>query len=69
VDIALLRDPARFVLAVADDGGGFDPAVPASGRGLSGMRRRAQQIGAALEVTSDARGTRIALSYPLPATA
>jgi len=69
VDIALQRDPARFVLAVADDGGGFDPAAPASGRGLSGMRRRAQQIGAALEVTSDARGTRIALSYPLPATA
>jgi signal transduction histidine kinase len=69
VEISLQRDPARFVLAVADDGGGFDPAIPASGRGLSGMRRRAQQIGAALEVTSDARGTRIALSYPLPATA
>jgi len=69
VEISLQRDPARFVLAVADDGGGFDPAIPASGRGLSGMRRRAQQIGAALQVASDARGTRVILSYPLPATA
>ena len=69
VEISLQRDPARFVLAVADDGGGFDPAIPASGRGLSGMRRRAQQMGAALQVASDARGTRVILSYPLPATA
>jgi signal transduction histidine kinase len=65
VDISLARDPARFVLAVADDGGGFDPGSPAAGRGLSGMRRRAQQIRAALEVASDARGTRITLAYPL----
>jgi signal transduction histidine kinase len=58
-------DPARFVRAVADDGGGFDPSAAASGRGLSGMRRRAEQIGATLEVTSDARGTRVTLSQPL----
>jgi signal transduction histidine kinase len=69
VEIALARDPARFVLAVADDGGGFDPAAPAAGRGLSGMRRRAQQIRASLEVASDARGTRITLAYPLAAVA
>jgi signal transduction histidine kinase len=65
VEISLARDPARFVLAVADDGGGFDPASPAAGRGLSGMRRRAQQIRASLEVASGARGTRITLAYPL----
>jgi signal transduction histidine kinase len=65
VEVSLARDPARFVLAVADDGGGFDPAAPAAGRGLSGMRRRAERIGAALEVASDTRGTRITLDYPL----
>jgi signal transduction histidine kinase len=66
VEIALACDPARFVLSVADDGGGFDVTTPsATGRGLSGMRRRAERIGAALEVASDARGTRIALAYPL----
>jgi signal transduction histidine kinase len=65
VDISLAPDPARFVLAVADVGGGFDPASPAAGRGLSGMRRRAERIRAALDITSDAGGTRIALAYPL----
>ncbi|HJS37061.1 MAG TPA: 7TM diverse intracellular signaling domain-containing protein, partial [Burkholderiales bacterium] len=35
VEVSLAPDPARFVLAVADDGGGFDPAAPAAGRGLS----------------------------------
>jgi signal transduction histidine kinase len=66
VEISLARDPARFVLAVADDGGGFDPSAPApAGRGLSGMRRRAERIGAALEVASDAHGTRVGLAYPL----
>jgi signal transduction histidine kinase len=65
VEVALARQPARFVLAVSDDGGGFDAAAPAAGRGLSGMRRRAERIGAALAVDSDAGGTRITLAYPL----
>ena len=65
VDVSLARDPARFVLAVADDGGGFDAASPAAGRGLSGMRRRAERIRAVLDIASDAGGTRIALAYPL----
>jgi signal transduction histidine kinase len=69
VEISLRRDPAHFVLLVSDDGGGFDAGSPAAGRGLSGMRRRAQRIGATLEVFSDASGTRITLSYPLTAAA
>jgi signal transduction histidine kinase len=69
VELSLRYDPARLVLAVADDGGGFDPALPGAGRGLSGMRRRARQIGAALEVVSGSRGTCITLSYPLAAAA
>jgi signal transduction histidine kinase len=50
---------------VADDGAGFDAAAPAAGRGLSGMRRRAQKIGASLQVASGAGGTRVVLEYPL----
>jgi signal transduction histidine kinase len=66
VEVSLARAPDRFVLAVADDGGGFDPAAAApAGRGLSGMRRRAERIGAALELVSDTHGTRITLAYPL----
>ena len=67
VEVSLQPDPVLFVLAVEDNGRGFDPASPAAGRGLSGMRRRAQRIGAALAVTSGERGTRIVLSYPLSA--
>ncbi|MDH4095282.1 MAG: sensor histidine kinase [Betaproteobacteria bacterium] len=67
VQIALEGNPARFMLSVADDGGGFDAAAPASGRGLSGMRRRAEKIGASLDIASDTRGTRITLSFPLGA--
>ncbi|HZM33987.1 MAG TPA: sensor histidine kinase [Burkholderiales bacterium] len=65
VEISFVRDPERFVLVVRDDGGGFDALGPARGRGLSGMRRRAEAIGAALDVASGAQGTRISLEYPL----
>jgi signal transduction histidine kinase len=65
VEIAVQRNPARFVLSVTDDGAGFDVASPAAGRGLSGMRRRAERIGAALDVASGAGGTRVTLTYPL----
>src|SRR4029078_12310682 len=43
VEISLRRDPARLVLAVADDGCGFDPASPVAGRGLSGRGCALQQ--------------------------
>jgi len=66
VTVALDGTPPRFILEVADDGGGFDPGVARPGRGISGMRRRAQQIGVALELASDAHGTRVSLAYPLP---
>ena len=65
VEISLARDPGRFVLVVTDDGGGFDTGVPPAGRGLTGMRRRAAAIGAALAVASSPQGTRISLEYPL----
>ena len=65
VEVSLVRDPERFRLAVHDDGGGFDAAAPAAGRGLSGMRRRAEAVGATLSVASGAGGTAISLEYPL----
>jgi signal transduction histidine kinase len=65
VEVAVERDPARFNLGIADDGVGVDPSSPAHGRGLTGMRRRAQSIGATIEIESDARGTHVMLAYPL----
>ncbi len=67
VEFSMQAQAPVFVLAVSDDGAGFDVDVPASGRGLSGMRRRARQIGATLEARSDAQGTCIRLSTPIGA--
>ena len=69
VEVSVARDPARFILGIGDDGGGFEASSGPAGRGLSGMRRRAQQISAALDVTSDTRGTRVVLSFPLQSAA
>jgi signal transduction histidine kinase len=66
VEVAIQREPRRFMLAIADDGSGFGASAPAGGRGLSGMRRRAEHIGAALDIASDSRGTRVTLTYTLP---
>lgn len=66
VEVVMRRDPATFVLAVVDDGGGFDASHPDAGRGLSGMRRRAGHIDATLEVNSSSSGTRVTLACPLP---
>ena len=53
-------------LTVQDDGTGFDPAViPAGHLGLAGMRARASQIGATIDVVSaPGSGTRIEVLVP-----
>ncbi len=51
---------------MADDGNGFDPdATPGAGRGLSGMRKRAAQMGATVHVERrDGGGTAVSLYFP-----
>jgi PAS domain S-box-containing protein len=55
------RRTGRIVLAVEDDGNGFDPVhIPAGHFGLAMMRERAQDIGATLHVKSrPGTGTRV----------
>jgi signal transduction histidine kinase len=57
-----------FILRVADDGIGIDPVVLSEGKkghyGIIGMQERAARIGGRLSITSDATGTRLALSLP-----
>lgn len=48
-------------LTVVDDGRGFDPAVPSAGYGLAGMRRRVEDGGGTLTVTSGPAGTTVAV--------
>lgn len=56
-------------LRIIDDGHGLPRGVVADGGraghwGLSGMRERAQRIGASLKIVSDAAGTRIEIHLP-----
>jgi signal transduction histidine kinase len=54
LDVLLDYEPERFTLRIRDDGKGFDTssAPPAGHFGLMGMRERALEIGARLEVKS-----------------
>lgn len=53
------------VIAVTDNGAGFDPDVVDTGRGLPGMQLRAQTMGAALSMQSEPGcGTCIELRLP-----
>jgi two-component system NarL family sensor kinase len=72
VHVTLEREDGSLVLAVEDDGTGFDPQAPARGRrkggfGLVGIQERAKLLGGQLEVTSTPEsGTRIVVRVPAP---
>ncbi|HYM84213.1 MAG TPA: GAF domain-containing protein, partial [Candidatus Dormibacteraeota bacterium] len=57
----------RLMVAIEDDGQGFDPAsVPAGHVGLAGMRARAERVGGTLAISSRrGSGTRIELELPV----
>ncbi len=61
VSLVLDAQPHRIMLAIVDNGCGFVvEEVPVGGMGLVGMRERATNIGARLEViSSPGRGTRV----------
>ncbi|MFI6516447.1 sensor histidine kinase [Spirillospora sp. NPDC050679] len=68
VTLTLTFGEGRVRLAVADDGTGFDPAAPAAGYGLDGMRSRVAQAGGTLAVDSaPGRGTRVEAEVPCSA--
>ncbi len=67
VEIGLTRDQHGVTLYVTDDGQGFDPQAPRSGRhlGLWSMRERVEQLGGRFEIDSAAgRGTRLTVTIP-----
>ena len=69
VDVSVARVGDRIELAVCDDGEGWSVHAtgPASngGAGLPSMRLRAQRLGGALQVLSDAGGTQLRLAFPV----
>jgi signal transduction histidine kinase/ligand-binding sensor domain-containing protein len=69
IDLELKYSSSQFRLAVRDDGCGIDPDILQTGRdghwGLSGMRERAERIGARLKLfSSPSAGTEVELSVP-----
>jgi two-component system, NarL family, sensor histidine kinase UhpB len=62
---SLCADGGEVVLAVEDDGRGFDPEQVSSASGIRGMRERALLVRARLEVDSaPGRGTAVRLRTP-----
>jgi two-component system sensor histidine kinase UhpB len=70
VEIRLDRRDHLLIVMVRDDGSGFDPEAPATGRGrlgLHGMRERAQLIGGTLQIMGvPGVGTTVVARLPLP---
>ena len=66
ITVSLAVEDGALRFAVADDGPGFDAAVPAEGTGLTGMRDRAGAVGGRLEVRSSPAGTVVSGVLPLP---
>ena len=58
----------RLVVAVADNGAGFQPQAPQTGNdGLANMNHRLQSLGGACDLTSaPGQGTTVRFSAPLP---
>jgi signal transduction histidine kinase len=65
IDIHLDYRPEQIILAITDDGCGFDPdCVSPESFGLKIMRERADGIGGIFTVTNlPERGTRVALKW------
>ena len=67
VTISLRRESSHVVVAVADDGRGFDPQKVATGAvGLVAMRERVRSLGGELSIESRARrGTTVTARLPI----
>jgi signal transduction histidine kinase len=63
--ISLTYEDGRLLLAVADDGQGFDPNAASNG-GLEGLRDRIRALGGTVTVASaPGSGTRVSASLPV----
>ena len=74
-ELRLSRDAESVTLSVADTGHGFgaytahatlDQGDPRFGVGLTGMRERVREVGGTLTIHSDATGTIVTASLPVP---
>jgi signal transduction histidine kinase len=71
LEVELRVRKSELHLSFTDNGKGFDPAIPHFGHfGILGMRERASEIGAQLEITSQpGAGVRVTVRLPLTPSA
>jgi signal transduction histidine kinase len=68
VAVTVTIDAGILRASIVDDGVGMDVGRPREGLGLRGMEERVRELGGAVTITSArGRGTRIAISLPVPA--
>jgi signal transduction histidine kinase len=66
VSLELYERDGRLVLAVEDDGVGFDPTEKSAGAGITGMRERAALVNGTLRIDSERDlGTHVVLEIPV----
>jgi signal transduction histidine kinase len=66
VSVELYEQDRKVVLAVEDDGKGFDPEAKSDRAGLTGMRERASLVNGTITFDSEpGEGTRVVLEIPL----
>ncbi len=65
VKIEIWEAGKTLFLRIQDDGRGFDPSMPRSGRGSRNMPKRMHSIGGSYALESSSKGTVISLSCPL----
>lgn len=66
VGIQVAAGQDAVILAVSDDGSGFDPEAVSSGMGLTSMRHRAAELDGGLSITSSTTGTTVRARIPVP---
>jgi signal transduction histidine kinase len=67
IQVATEVTAPSVMVRVSDDGIGFDPGHVNSGRGLNNIRRRAEEIGGEVTLTSSPNGTVVQLELPITA--
>ncbi len=64
IEVCVQASKERLVIAIHDNGKGFDLASVRLGKGISGINKRARGLGASLSIVKDS-GTRMTLILPL----
>ncbi len=67
ITVATHLESEHISLSISDDGCGFDVHT-STGQGLANLRRRAQELGATLNLTSSINGTTVHLLLPIRIT-